>query len=139
MDDYFLRPEQRSQERLVEVGGHIDYERFEVEVINHLEDSLIHVKPYDCQLVSFLAEQTVDFSHLLIIEGAYSMRLPWNDAYHLKIVLTIDEALQIERIKLRNPTMFDRFIREWIPKENLYLSKHCVIERADIRIHIGKS
>ena len=28
MDDFFLRPEQRTRERLLTAGGNIDYERF---------------------------------------------------------------------------------------------------------------
>ena len=36
MDDFFLRPEQRIPERLAEVGGNVDYERFQEEVI-HVE------------------------------------------------------------------------------------------------------
>ena len=28
MDDFFLRPEQRTPERFAEVGGNVDYERF---------------------------------------------------------------------------------------------------------------
>lgn len=33
MDDFFLRENQRTPERLAEVGGNIDYERFKREVI----------------------------------------------------------------------------------------------------------
>ncbi|MBQ8411006.1 MAG: hypothetical protein IJX15_04645 [Ruminiclostridium sp.] len=36
-DDFFLRPEQRTEERLSEVGGNIDYERFKEEVTASLE------------------------------------------------------------------------------------------------------
>ena len=28
MDDFFLRPEQRTPERYAEIGGNVDYERF---------------------------------------------------------------------------------------------------------------
>ena len=34
MDDFFLREEQKSEERVREIGGNIDYERFKVEVID---------------------------------------------------------------------------------------------------------
>ena len=33
MDDFFLRPEQRTPERFAEVGGNVDYERFQEEVL----------------------------------------------------------------------------------------------------------
>ena len=35
MDDFFLRPEQRTPERFAEVGGNVDYERFYKEVSNY--------------------------------------------------------------------------------------------------------
>lgn len=34
MDDFFLRPEQRSPERLAQPGGNVDYERFSREVLS---------------------------------------------------------------------------------------------------------
>jgi len=33
MDDFFLRPEQRTPERFAEVGGNVDYERLQEEVM----------------------------------------------------------------------------------------------------------
>ena len=33
MDDFFLRPEQRTSERFAEIGGNVDYERFQEEVL----------------------------------------------------------------------------------------------------------
>ena len=33
MDDFFLRPEQRTPERFAEIGGNVDYERFREEVL----------------------------------------------------------------------------------------------------------
>ena len=49
MDDFFLRPEQRTQERLLEVGGNIDYERFSLEVLAPLvKNETVCYKPFDC-------------------------------------------------------------------------------------------
>lgn len=36
MDDFFLRPEQRTPERFAEPGGNVDRERFEAEVLKPL-------------------------------------------------------------------------------------------------------
>ena len=36
MDDFFLRPEQRTPERMAQVGGNVDYERFQKEILNHI-------------------------------------------------------------------------------------------------------
>ncbi len=37
MDDFFLRPEQKTAERLIETGGNIDYERFVAEIASKLK------------------------------------------------------------------------------------------------------
>lgn len=34
MDDFFLRPEQRTEERSREIGGNVDYERFHNEILD---------------------------------------------------------------------------------------------------------
>jgi len=38
MDDFFLRPEQRTPERLAQPGGNVDYERFAKEVLTPSAD-----------------------------------------------------------------------------------------------------
>jgi uridine kinase len=136
MDDYFLRKEQRTKSRLSEIGGNIDYERFEDEVIFHLSDLDFDIKPYNCKTFSFEPKVHIHFDRLLIVEGAYALRKPWIAYYDLKIVLTIDERLQIKRIAHRSPSMVERFMHEWIPKENKYLLEHQVIEHADMHFHI---
>jgi uridine kinase len=136
MDDYFLRKEQRTESRLSEIGGNIDYERFEDEVISYLRDLDFDITPFNCKTFHFEPKVHIHFDRLLIIEGAYALRKPWIAHYDLKIVLTIDDRLQIKRITLRNPHMLDRFINEWVPKENRYLLEHQVIEHADMHFHI---
>ena len=49
MDDFFLRPEQRTSERLHQPGGNVDYERFLTEVLRPLHDGqAVTYRPYDC-------------------------------------------------------------------------------------------
>ena len=49
MDDYFLQPHQRTPERLAEVGGNVNYERFKDEILLHLADrNGLTYKKYDC-------------------------------------------------------------------------------------------
>ena len=50
MDDFFLRPEQRTPERLDETGGNVDYERFREEVLLPLRTGTAFAyRPYDCK------------------------------------------------------------------------------------------
>ena len=49
MDDFFLRPEQRTPERFSEVGGNVDYERFLAEVLIPLKlGKPFSYRPFDC-------------------------------------------------------------------------------------------
>ena len=49
IDDFFLRPEQRTSERLHQPGGNVDYERFLTEVLRPLHDGqAVTYRPYDC-------------------------------------------------------------------------------------------
>lgn len=50
MDDFFLRPEQRTPERLRQPGGNVDFERFLTEVLRPLRDGApVTYRPYDCE------------------------------------------------------------------------------------------
>ena len=42
MDDFFLRPEQRTPDRFAQVGGNVDYERFFEEVLIPLKEHKSH-------------------------------------------------------------------------------------------------
>ena len=50
MDHFFLRPEQRTRERLEQPGGNVDYERFLAEVLEPLRAGKdCSYRPYDCK------------------------------------------------------------------------------------------
>ena len=122
MDDFFLQPHQRTCERLSEVGGNVDYERFMNEIILHLNDrdGLSFCK-YDCHTQTLSSRIHVPWKPLVIIEGAYSQHPYFGDIYDLRIFYEISKEKQRERILKRNGLeMSKRFENEWIPKENAY-------------------
>lgn len=51
MDDYFLRPEQRTASRLDMPGGNVDYERFDSEILLPLRNGAkwLTYQPYNCK------------------------------------------------------------------------------------------
>lgn len=50
MDDFFLRPEQRTPERMAQVGGNVDYERFQEEILNHIcQQEGLSYRIYNCK------------------------------------------------------------------------------------------
>ncbi|MDO5406368.1 MAG: hypothetical protein Q4F28_03425 [Eubacteriales bacterium] len=131
MDDFFLRPEQRCEERLAEIGGNVDYERFADEVLAHLADpNGFRYQVFDCGTRSLAEMVQVPYRRLNIIEGAYSQHPYFKGAYDLRFFYGIEPEEQKNRILKRNgEAMLERFVKEWIPMEMRYL------EAFEIREH----
>lgn len=134
MDDFFLRPLQRTPERFKEIGGNVDYERFFDEVIQGLESGIpFSYRPLNCMEMALDPELKVFPKKLNIIEGSYSLHPTLSDHYDLKVFLTIDEDVQKLRILNRNgPEKLKRFIDEWIPRENEYFTTMRVMEQCGL-------
>ena len=122
MDDFFLRPEQRTAARLAEVGGNVDRERFTEEILLPLsQNKEVRYRPFDCSTQTLGDEITAVSKKLTIIEGAYSMHRDLERYYDFSLFLDIDKNVQKKRILNRNtPNMAKRFFEEWIPLENKY-------------------
>ena len=124
MDDFFLRPEQRTPERLAEPGGNVDYERFSREVLTPLHrGETVQYRPYNChtQTMGDLTEAAP--RTLNIVEGAYSMHPALAGCYDLCAFLQISPEMQKKRIRNRNnPEAQTRFFNTWIPLEQAYFA-----------------
>lgn len=141
MDDFFLRPSQRTPERLREVGGNVDRERFLAEVLLPLRRrETVTFRPFDCSLWDLGAPVSVDPAPLTVVEGSYSMHPLLAPHYDGASFLDIDPALQRARIEKRNsPPMAKRFFEEWIPLENAYFEGMRVKERCGVHIPVSDS
>lgn len=122
MDDFFLRPEQRTKERFFEVGGNIDRERFSQEVVAPLKrNETVRYRPFDCSTFTLGEEITLAPKRLTVIEGVYSMHQAFGEYYNLSVFLDISPEEQRARILKRNTEkLAKRFFEEWIPLENKY-------------------
>ena len=121
MDDFFLRRSQRTPERFSEVGGNVDYERFREEVLLPLKTGkAFSYRPFDCSTFTLAAPVPVAPKKLNIVEGTYSHHPYFGNAYDLKLLLTVDEETQRQRILERPAFLHKRFFEEWIPMENRY-------------------
>jgi len=131
MDDFFLRIEQRTPERLQEVGGNVDYERFKEQVLNPLlKKSKIDYRKFSCKTGKLAEEATCMLpKRLNVIEGSYSMHPYFGDVYDLHIFTEVDGQTQLANIVKRNGDA-TRFQEEWIPKENAYFEKFHIKENA---------
>lgn len=140
MDDFFLRPEQRTPERFAEPGGNVDRERFEEEVLAPLAAGKIaQYRPWDCHTGDFAASHNVEPARLTIVEGSYSMHPALREYYDLMICLMIDSNEQLRRLEARNPRMLQRFIDEWIPLENRYFEQTGTRAIANMVVDTAKS
>lgn len=130
MDDFFLRPEQRTRERLAEVGGNVDYERFREEVLLPLQKrQAVNYRKFSCRTGRIESREEVSFCRLNIIEGSYSLHPFFAEPYDLKIFMDIDADSQMKNILIRNGAkQSEDFKRLWIPKEEAYFEKYRVEE-----------
>ena len=140
MDDFFLRPEQRTPERFAEIGGNVDRERFAEEVLSSLtQNETVTYRPFLCSKQILGDPITVEPGRLTVIEGAYSTHPSLGRYYDLCIFLDIAPEYQKERILKRNSPMFaERFFTEWIPLENRYFSGFDIKSGADITVKIDR-
>ncbi len=140
MDDFFLRPEQRTPERFAEIGGNVDRERFAEEVLEPLKrGETVCYRPFDCGAWALGDPITVEPKKLTVIEGVYSMHPNLEECYDCSFYLDIDAEYQKERILKRNPpALAKRFFEEWIPLENRYFEGMRVKERCMHTIKIEK-
>ena len=134
MDDFYLRPEQRTEERFREPGGNVDYERFEQEVMMPLrKGTAFSYRPFDCRSFTLADPIEVTPSVVNIIEGSYSCRPTLYSFYDLRIFLTVDTEEQIRRIRKRNgEEKAQMFQKRWIPLEEQYFAQVPVQERCDM-------
>ena len=135
MDDFFLRPEQRTEARLSEPGGNVDYERFAEEVLTPLKTGLpFSFRPFDCSRQALAVPTPVEPKKLTVIEGTYSHHPCFGSYADLKLFLTVSPETQHQRILRRPAFLQKRFFDEWIPMEYRYFSHFSIPEQADMVI-----
>lgn len=134
MDDFFLPPELRTKDRLLEAGGNVHYERFVEEVITPLsQDESFDYRVFCCHKMDYIGSSKVEKKSLTIVEGAYSMRPDFRPAYDLNIFVTCDREEQYARILKRNGDQGLKMFQErWIPMEDRYFQAYGVKALCDI-------
>ena len=136
MDDFFLQPHQRTEERLTEPGGNVDYERFKEEVLDHISDTKgVTFRPFSCSKWQLADAVTVPYNDIIIVEGSYSQHPYFNNIYDIKIFLEISKEEQKKRIVARDKeAMWPMFENKWIPMENRYFEAFKIKEKSDFII-----
>ena len=133
MDEFFLRPSQRTPERLAQPGGNVDYERFYEEVLLPLKAGKpFSYRPFSCAVQALSEPVSLPCSPLTVVEGTYSAHPYFQNPYDLKVFLSIDPEIQRQRIGLREAWKQERFFREWIPMEQHYFESFSIRENSDL-------
>ena len=135
-DDFFLRPEQRTAERLQEIGGNFDRERFRQEVLSPLKEGRdFSYRPFDCGKKQLRDEINVENKGLIIIEGSYCQHPAFGSPYDVTAFLTISREEQKRRLEQRCPALLERFLSEWIPMEDAYHKAFSIEKKANFMIN----
>ena len=136
MDDFFLPPELRTEERFRTPGGNVHSERFIEEILPNLKHpDPFYYQRFDCSVMDMGPMVYVDDVPYRIVEGSYSELPAFGPYADLKVFLTVSPEEQEDRILKRNgPEMLERFRHEWIPLENAYFEHFQIKEKADVII-----
>ena len=139
MDDFFLRPEQRTPERLAQPGGNVDWERFLAEVLLPLKQGgAAAYRPYLCHTQSMGEPVILKQQGVIVVEGSYSCHPELWDSYHLHVFLDVSPEEQLRRIQARNGTETARVFRDrWIPLEESYFHAFPIAQRCELRFQTG--
>lgn len=134
LDDFFLRPEQRTKERYATPGENIDHERFLAEVLLPLcRGEAAEYRPYDCARQELGDPVRVEPSSVVVAEGSYACHSALWPYYDLRVFLTVPPEEQLRRITARNGAQGAEVFRtQWIPLEEQYFSAYRIAEKCDL-------
>lgn len=134
LDDFFLRPEQRTQERYAAPGGNVDHERFLSEVLLPLRrGEAAWYRPYDCADRRLTDPIRVEPSPVLVAEGSYSCHPALWPHYDLRVFLTVPPEEQLRRVAARSgPQAAEVFRTRWIPLEERYFAAYQIADKCDL-------
>ena len=134
MDDFFLPPELRTEERLAEPGGNVHYERFTEEVLTPLRSpKAFRYHCFDCSRMEPGEDRVVPEGDLRIVEGSYSCHPLFGKYMGLRVFCDVKPKEQLKRIQQRNGgEMLENFRDRWIPMEEHYFRYFRIREHADL-------
>ena len=124
MDDFFLRPHQRTAQRLATPGENIDWERISQEVLLPLSmGEAVSYRPFRCSTQTLGQPRRLNVGAITIVEGSYACHRQLQPFYALKIFLTTHRETQLKRIRRRNgEALLQMFESTWIPLEERYFA-----------------
>ena len=136
MDNYYLRPEQRTEKRYQTPGENVDHERFLDQVLLPAsQGKKVISQDLICPDLILSEPETVSCPPIMIVEGSYSLHPSLYPYYDFKIFMDCPQKTQLERIIRRNgPYKAEEFRTRWIPLEEHYIESLHPENQADLMI-----
>ena len=132
-DDFFLRPEQRTPQRLAQPGGNFDRERFEAEVLAPLREGRDALyRPYDCHAGRLKEPVAAPCRPVVLAEGSYTCHPDLWGCYDLHVFVTAPLEVRLARLARRPGVDLEAFRTRWIPLEEAYFASQRLPERCDL-------
>jgi len=121
-DDFFLPFDMRTPQRLQETGGNIHYERLLPLLQQAKKGQSASYYAFDCHTNGTISRQ-IQPNRLTIVEGCYSLHDTLKDFYDLAVIFKASKPIKQSRIYNRDgEESLKRYLTEWIPMEDIYLS-----------------
>lgn len=138
MDDFFLSPSQRTEERLARPGENVDWERFLEEVVPGASGGkAFSYRPYDCGRGELSGRVEIPACRVLVAEGAYACHPMLRDHYDLRIFLDVAPDEQQRRILRREGAeKAEMFKTRWVPLEERYIEAFHPDKTCDMYFHV---
>ncbi len=137
MDDFFLRPEQRTEERFAAPGGNVDRERFLAEAGPGLRSgTAFSYRRFDCGKMALGETVFVPAAKLIVVEGSYAMHPALSGLYGLSAFVDTGWETRKRRILARNGAGAAAFFERWVPLENRYFEQTDALARCALRLSL---
>ena len=136
-DDFYLPSNQRENQQTKAIGGDFDWERLRDQVLTPIrERRSAHYRRYDWETDVLAEWHTISASHVVLVEGVYTMRRELADLYDLKIWVECPRAIRLARGVVRDgEAARATWEQDWMPQEDDYVKTHLPHERADFFIN----
>ena len=136
MDDFFVPPDLRAEERFKKPGENIHHERFAEEVLPFIaEQKTFTYRIFDCSRMDYNGVREVGNNTFRIVEGSYSCHPIFGSYADITVFSDVSSDEQIERIRKRNgEEMLKMFLARWIPMEEEYFSHYMIGDKVCINL-----
>lgn len=136
MDDFFLPPALRTEERLSTPGGNVHYERFASDVLPLIAsgEAFAYTK-FDCSIMDMNGQRHVPAGEIRLVEGSYCCHPALGEYMDLRVFSDVTPREQLRRVQGRSDaSLAQRYVDTWIPLEEKYFKAYAIRDRADLTV-----